>query len=107
MSAVVTPTVSELTSSVSANAVADEKSRAADTVSGVTFWPELPCEVAIEIPVATFTVDDLLKLAPGSLIATDWKPSAEIPLHANGQLIGLVEFAPVGDRLSFRISELK
>jgi flagellar motor switch/type III secretory pathway protein FliN len=47
-----------------------------------------------------------LRLQPGKVVLTHWSRGAEVPLRANGQLIGWVEFEPVGDHIGVRITEL-
>ena len=66
----------------------------------------LPCKLSLALPVAHFTVGELLRLTPGRIVPTDWSRGAEIPLRANGQLIGWAEFEPVGDHIGVRITEL-
>jgi flagellar motor switch/type III secretory pathway protein FliN len=66
----------------------------------------LPCELALQVPVAQFTVGDLLRLRSGGIVASAWSRGSEIPLHANGQLIGWAEFEPVGGHIGARITEL-
>jgi flagellar motor switch/type III secretory pathway protein FliN len=66
----------------------------------------LPCEVSLEVPIAKFTVDDLLRLAKGTILETTYHSTSDIPLRANGLLIGWTEFEVVGNRLAARITEL-
>ena len=66
----------------------------------------LPCELALQIPVAGFSVRSLLRLREGHLVSTRWSRSTEVPLRANGQIIGWVEFEPVGKHLGARITDL-
>jgi len=66
----------------------------------------LPCDLSLELPVAHFTVRQLLRLAPGRIVPTEWSRGAEVPLRANGQLIGWAEFEPVGNHIGARITEL-
>lgn len=66
----------------------------------------LPCELSLQVPVARFSVGELLRLHPGSIVASAWSRGTEIPLHANGQLIGWAEFEPVGGHIGARITEL-
>ena len=66
----------------------------------------LPCELALQVPVAQFTVGDLLRLRTGGIVASAWSRGTEIPLQANGQLIGWAEFEPVGGHIGARITEL-
>jgi len=92
-----------------------EKQLPADTTS-VSFLPPpaanwrhiewLLCQLSLELPVAQFTVRELLRLQAGSLVLTHWSCGAEVPLRADGQLIGWAEFEPVGDHIGARITEL-
>ena len=66
----------------------------------------LPCELALEVPLARFTVGELLRLAPGSIVSSTCSRSAEIPVYANAQLIGWAEFDAVDERIAARITEL-
>lgn len=66
----------------------------------------LPCELSPQVPVAKFTVRDVLRLHPGSIVSTLVSCSAEVPLYANEQLIGWTELDSVGEFISARITEL-
>lgn len=66
----------------------------------------LPCELALQIPIAQFTVGELLRLNAGGLISTGWSRSTEVPLYANEQRIGSSEFEEVGGHIAARITEL-
>jgi len=57
--------------------------------------PWLPCTLSLELPVARFTVGDLLTLAKGSIIET----------ACHQLLIGWTEFEVIGDRLGVRITD--
>lgn len=65
-----------------------------------------PCLMSLEIPVSQFTVGDLLKLRKGMIVETSAHHSSDIPLRANGLLIGWTEFEAIGNRLAVRITEL-
>lgn len=67
----------------------------------------LPLDLTLELSVAKFTVRSLLELKAGSVVQTSYSRGTEIPLLANGQLIGWAEFEPVGDHIGVRITELK
>ncbi len=67
---------------------------------------ELPCGLALELPIPSFTVRDLLRLEPENIIDTCWSQSSDIPLRANGELIAWTEFEVVGERLAARLTEL-
>lgn len=91
-----------------------DKQLPADTSSALppplpTDWRQvwwLPCNLSLELPLAQFTVKELLRLRVGNIALTHWSRGAEVPLRANGQLIGWVEFEPVGDHIGGRITEL-
>jgi len=70
------------------------------------FLPWLPCTLALDIPVAKFTVGDLLKLTSGSIVETAYHQSSDLPLRVNGQLVGWTEFEVVGERLAVRLTDL-
>ncbi len=72
-------------------------------------WEEagwLGCEVSVELPVHGFTVRDLLQLAAGSIVETQWKNGEDLPLHASKRQIGWVEFEALGESLAVRLTEL-
>lgn len=66
----------------------------------------LPCELTLDLPVAHFSVRGLLQLKVGTVVETSYSRGAEIPLRANGELIGWAEFEPVGDHIGVRVTEL-
>lgn len=68
--------------------------------------PWLPCTLALDIPVVKFTVRHLLEMAKGSIVETHYHQSSDLPLRANGQLVGWTEFEVVGDRLAVRLTDL-
>jgi flagellar motor switch/type III secretory pathway protein FliN len=70
------------------------------------FLPWLPCTLALDIPVANFTVGDLLSLTKGSIVETAYHQSSDLPLRVNGQLVGWTEFEVVGERLAVRLTDL-
>jgi flagellar motor switch/type III secretory pathway protein FliN len=67
--------------------------------------PWLPFTLSVEIPVVRFTIGDLLALKAGSIVETGCHPTCDLPLRANGLLIGWAEFEVVGDCLAVRITE--
>ena len=72
-------------------------------------WEEvgwLGCELSVELPVYAFTVRDLLQLAIGSIVETQWKSGEDMPLRASNRQIGWVEFEALGDTLAVRLTEL-
>ena len=65
-----------------------------------------PCCLSLEVPVARFTVGDLLHLRVGSIVESSAHSTSDIPLRANGLLIGWTEFEVIGNRVAVRITEL-
>jgi len=65
-----------------------------------------PCLLSLELPVSRFTVGDLLRLRVGSIVETSSHHSSDIPLRANGLLIGWTEFEVIASRVAVRITEL-
>jgi flagellar motor switch/type III secretory pathway protein FliN len=82
-----------------ATANIEERSRWAD----VEF---LPCMLSAEIEMAHFTVRDLFRLEVDSVLNAGWLQNVDVPLKANSQLIGWVEFEVIGERLAVRLTEL-
>jgi flagellar motor switch/type III secretory pathway protein FliN len=66
----------------------------------------LPCLLSVEIPVAKFSVGDLLCLGKGSIVETALAATHDVPLRANGVLIAWAEFEVIGERLAARLTEL-
>jgi flagellar motor switch protein FliN/FliY len=66
----------------------------------------LPCTLTVEIPIPDFRVSDLVRLAPGKIIATRWTVGIDVPLLINGELIAWSEFEIVQSRLAIRLTEL-
>jgi flagellar motor switch/type III secretory pathway protein FliN len=72
-------------------------------------WTELgwlPFELSLELPLAQFRVRDLVRLQQGGIVQTSRSAGTEIPLRANGQVIGWAELEPLGDHLAARVTEL-
>ncbi len=66
----------------------------------------LHCLLTVDLPAPEFKVSDLVRLRSGSVIATGWLVSRDVPLRVNGTLIGWSEFDVVGQRLAVRITEI-
>jgi flagellar motor switch/type III secretory pathway protein FliN len=67
---------------------------------------DLPCQLSVDLPLPNFKVADYLKLQTGSVMATNWRVTHDVPLHVNGTLIGWGEFEGAGKRLAVRLTEL-
>jgi len=66
----------------------------------------LPVELDIAVPVRDFRVRQLLALAPGHLIETQWVHGSDLPLAAGQVLLAWSEFEVVETRLAVRITRL-
>jgi flagellar motor switch/type III secretory pathway protein FliN len=66
----------------------------------------LPCQMAVDLPLPNFKVGDFLKLQAGSVIATAWRITRDVPLRVNGRLVGWGEFDGSGKHLAIRLTEL-
>ena len=64
---------------------------------------EMPCTLVLEVPAVQFSVGDLMRLQPGSIVKTSAQQNEDLALHVNGQLVGVVELDVVSDRLAVRI----
>jgi flagellar motor switch/type III secretory pathway protein FliN len=66
----------------------------------------LPCQLTADVPLARFTVGDLLRLKAGNIVFTEVSRTAEVPLFVAGQLVGWAEFDAVDEHIAARITEL-
>ena len=67
---------------------------------------DLPCGVSVEVPVASFTVRDLLKLRSLPLLGSAWPTSANLPVRVNGERIAWCELEAAGSRVAIRPTEI-
>jgi len=66
----------------------------------------LCCKLTVDLPFPGFTVADMLRLQPDSVIHAHWRAGADVPLRVNGTLLAHGEFEVTGDRLAIRLTEL-
>ena len=90
--------------------VAEEKQEAGKgTQNAESLWQPvlgLPCQLTVDLPLSTFRVADFVRLRVGSVLATGWRTTRDIPLRVNGILIGWGEFEGAGTQLAARLKEL-
>jgi flagellar motor switch/type III secretory pathway protein FliN len=67
---------------------------------------DLPCSVSVEVPVAGFTVRDLLKLSSLPVLGSAWPTSANLPVRVNGERIAWCELEAAGSRVAIRLTEI-
>lgn len=77
-----------------------------DAESALESFDWLPCRLSLEVPVATSSVADLLRLQVGCVFATGTQRGESIPLRANGVVVAWIQFETIGTRLVARITEL-
>jgi flagellar motor switch/type III secretory pathway protein FliN len=65
----------------------------------------LECSVSTELRVPNLTVNDILRLQPGSVLNTEWRTNRDLPLRVNGRLLGFTEFDSAGETMGVRITE--
>jgi flagellar motor switch protein FliN/FliY len=73
------------------------------------FGPEvarLPVELDVAVPVREFRVRNLLALAPGQLIESQWGNGDDVPLAAGEVQLAWSEFEVVDTRLMVRVTRL-
>jgi len=63
--------------------------------------PQLPVELGVTIPVR-----ELLALAPGQVIETQWSQGDDLPLAAGDVQLAWSEFEVVETRLAVRVTRL-
>jgi flagellar motor switch/type III secretory pathway protein FliN len=67
----------------------------------------LPVELEVGVPVRDFRVRDLLALAPGSVIGSQWSHDTDLPLAAGPERLAWSEFEVVETRLAVRVTRLE
>ncbi|MGH9599322.1 MAG: FliM/FliN family flagellar motor switch protein [Terracidiphilus sp.] len=66
----------------------------------------LPVELEVAIPVRNFRVRNLLALAPGALIESQWSHGGDMPLAAGAVLLAWSEFEVVDTQMAARVTRL-
>lgn len=87
---------------------AEAVGKASETEEDAQWKPVLglPCQLMVDLPLPGFTIADLLKLRPGSVIDAHWRVGQDIALLLNGTPIGWIEFELVDKSLGVRLIEL-
>jgi flagellar motor switch protein FliN len=68
--------------------------------------PQLPVQLGVSIPVRDFRVRQLLALAPGQVVETQWGQGDDLPLAAGDVQVAWSEFEVVETRLAVRVTRL-
>jgi hypothetical protein len=66
----------------------------------------LPVQVDVRVPLPNFRVADLLSLAAGSVVASEWPSSEDIPLSCGDVHLVWTEFEVVDHTLAIRVTRL-
>ena len=72
-------------------------------------WPEaleLPCQLYVALSVPHFTIRDLLSLHVNSVVDTERREGAHVPVLVNGTMVGWAEFDVIDGRLGVRMTEM-
>ena len=66
----------------------------------------LPVELDVAVPIRGFRIRNLVTLAMGKVIETDWVLGDDVPLAAHGAQLAWTEFEVIDSKLAVRISRL-
>jgi flagellar motor switch protein FliM len=66
----------------------------------------LAVELDVAIPVRDFRVRNLLALAPGQVIRTQWQQGEDLPLATRGAQLAWSEFEVIDEQLAVRVTRL-
>ncbi len=66
----------------------------------------LPVELDVVVPVGDFRVRQLLALAPGNVIQSQWSYGEDVPLSAGDVQLAWSEFEVIDGALAVRITRL-
>ncbi len=66
----------------------------------------LACEFTVDIPLPSFRVADILRLAQQTVVNSLWRIEKDVPVRVNREVIAYAEFEVVGDRLAVRLTDL-
>ena len=72
-------------------------------------WPEaleLPCSLSVALKVHHFTVRDLLSLTMNSLVDTQRREGAHVPVMVSNVMVAWGEFDVIDGRLAVRMTEM-
>jgi len=92
--------------------VATPAAAVADGMAGIEQHPEwsllsrLPMRLTATIPLPGFKVKDLLHLAPGSMVRSEWLSTDDVPLKIGAVQLSWSEFEVVEQRMAIRLTRL-
>ncbi|HZC43667.1 MAG TPA: FliM/FliN family flagellar motor C-terminal domain-containing protein [Acidobacteriaceae bacterium] len=97
------------TSFTAVDASKPEPTQLLPAISQRNTWPAvewLPIQMDVALPVARFCVRDLLALAAGQIIATEWSSGEDLPLAIEDVQLAWVEMEAVEQAMAIRITRL-
>lgn len=65
-----------------------------------------PVEIDVAVPIRNFRVRNLLALAAGQVIESQWVQGEDLPLSAPGAQLAWTEFEVIDTKLAVRIARL-
>jgi flagellar motor switch protein FliN/FliY len=77
--------------------------------SPTDLWAEvadLPCHLEVELAVPGFTIRDLLSLEADSIVDTQRRQGAHVPVMVNHVMVAWAEFDVMEDHLAVRLTEI-
>lgn len=86
-----------------------EMARDAEPSAGAdipALFQRLPVSLIVSVPVREFRVKNLLSIAAGALIETQWNHGEDIPLASGDVQLAWSEFEVVDARLAVRVTRL-
>ncbi|MBL8750670.1 MAG: flagellar motor switch protein FliN [Planctomycetes bacterium] len=78
----------------------------ADTARNLDLLLDVEIPVAVEVGRARMSLDEILRLVPGSVIALDKKSEEPVDLRVNGKLVARGEVVLVDDSYGLRITQV-
>jgi flagellar motor switch/type III secretory pathway protein FliN len=66
----------------------------------------LPVELDVAVPVRDFRVRNLLALAPGQVVASQWSNGDDLPLASGDVQLAWAEFEVIDTQLAVRVTRL-
>ena len=66
----------------------------------------MPVELDVAVPIPDFRVRNLLTLAPGQIIESDWGHGEDVPLASGAVQLAWTEFEVIESQLAVRITRL-
>ena len=78
----------------------------ADAARNLDLLLDVEIPISVEVGRAQMSLDDVLRLVPGSVIALDKKAEEPVDLRVNGKLVARGEVVLVDDSYGLRITQI-